>query len=220
MRGPDTSDTHTDSLEEIELDLSSVELPDEVEEWLAFVDRKSDEWYAEGLGERFPRHTMSDPLVVAKAIAFLQEHGLVAGNLFCEWGAGLGSAAGVAALLGLSVIGIEQEEVLVNKAKELTDEFGIAATFLACSFLPEGFEETEGIGGRDLVIPRFTGWSESVAVPAEIGGFDMAEVALFFVYPWPDQEEMILDLFVAVAEPDSILLIYQGDGEISAFLKT
>ncbi len=39
------------------------------------------------------------------------------------------------------------------------------------------------------------------------------EVDLFFVYPWPGQEEFMMDLFDEVASEDAILLIYQADGE-------
>ena len=44
-------------------------------------------------------------------------------------------------------------------------------------------------------------------------GLDPGEVDLFFVYPWPGQEEFMMDLFDEVASEDAILLIYQADGE-------
>jgi hypothetical protein len=46
---------------------------------------------------------------------------------------------------------------------------------------------------------------------------DPGDVDLFFVYPWPGQEEMMMDLFSAVASHGSVLLIYLGDGEIEAY---
>lgn len=213
-------ESDSDSLEEIEIDLSKAVIPKRVKAWLDFSDQKSTEWYAEGLGEKYPRHTMSDPEVVAGAIAFLTKEGYLSGNQFCEWGSGLGVAAGVAAILGMDAVGIEREEELTEKAASLAREFGLSITYLPTSFLPEGFEETEGIGGKDLLIYDDHLSQERSALSTTIGDLDYADIDLFFIYPWPDQEEMILQLFEFVASPDTILLMYLGDGEIAGFLKS
>lgn len=212
-------DFDTNSLEEIEIDPSKADLPERVQAWLDFTDRKSTEWYACGLGEKYPRHTMSDPEIVSGAITFLKKEGYLPGDRFCEWGSGLGVAAGTAAILGMNAVGIEREPELAEKASALADEFGIPATYFATSFLPEGFEETEGIGGKDLLIYDDHLSRERSALSTTIEGIEYSEIDLFFIYPWPDQEEMILQLFEFVASPDAILLMYLGDGEIAGFLK-
>ena len=48
-------------------------------------------------------------------------------------------------------------------------------------------------------------------------GLDPDEVDLFFVYPWPGQEELMMDLFKAVSSEGAILLIYNADGEPTAY---
>ena len=48
----------------------------------------------------------------------------------------------------------------------------------------------------------------------------LAEVDLFFVYPWPGEQEMMLKLFDAVAGPDAVLIAYYGDREICLYRKT
>ena len=58
-----------------------------------------------------------------------------------------------------------------------------------------------------------------MVLPPEYDGLDPAEVDLFFVYPWPGQEQMMMDLFTAVSDEGAILLMYMGEGEIEAFIR-
>ena len=125
--------------------------------------------------------------------------------------------AGIASLLGFEAIGIEKEEILVTRSRELIEENELALTILETSYLPPGFEETEGIGGKDLLLPEDYVSGATSSLPALYDDLDPAEVDLFFCYPWPDQEQMIMDLFQAVASEDAILMMYLGDGEMVTY---
>ena len=72
----------------------------------------------------------------------------------------------------------------------------------------------EGIGGKDLLPPQATTSGGAIIDTTPLyDGLDPGEVDLFFVYPWPGQEEFMMDLFDEIASEDAILLIYQADGE-------
>jgi hypothetical protein len=48
---------------------------------------------------------------------------------------------------------------------------------------------------------------------------DVAEIGLFFAYPWPEERELIQDLFDAVAAEGAILVAYHTDTEVRVFRK-
>ena len=45
------------------------------------------------------------------------------------------------------------------------------------------------------------------------------EIDVFFVYPWPGEQEMMLKLFQFVASEDAMLICYFGDQEIFIYRK-
>ena len=45
---------------------------------------------------------------------------------------------------------------------------------------------------------------------------ELADIDVFFVYPWPMEQEFMLQLFEAVAVEGAILLSYHKDGEVVA----
>lgn len=201
-----------DGLEEIPLKPAEGELPDEIHDWLDATEKVSSDFYGEGLGRRYYRYVPSDPVVVYRAIESLVVNHQLRGRRFCELGCGFGIAAGLANLLGFEAGGIEWEEELCRRARALRDDQGLDFTIHHGSYLPEGYEVVQGMGGKDLVVPG--------GPAAEMPMFeflDPAEVDLFFVYPWPDEEEFMAQLFSYLGDEGSVLLMYQGEGEISAW---
>jgi len=204
-------------LVEIPLGPPSVAPTPEIRELIAEGTRRIDEFFEEGLGPRYRSYVPSDPELLHGALTNPRLTDRLAGKVFCEWGSGFGLATGIASLLGWQAFGIEKEAELVERSLRLLEEFHLDATILETSFLPGGFEEAEGIGGKDLLLPG-EGWGgvhESETIGIE--GLDPEEVDLFFVYPWPDQEQLMMDLFRAVASEEAVLLMYLGDGEMVAY---
>jgi hypothetical protein len=50
--------------------------------------------------------------------------------------------------------------------------------------------------------------------------FDIAAIDLFFAYPWPDEQELIQQLFDAVAMEGAILIAYHSAKEICLYRKS
>ena len=206
------------SLEHLPLLLKPDKVPNDVAAMLAEAHRRCDAFFDSGLGRRYPRYLPSDPTVVHAALVALKESGHLRGNVFCEWGCGFGIATCMASLLGFEAYGIEIEDGLADLATQLAEDLKIPVEILCISFLPEGYEECEGIGGKDLLTPEATtSRCESTDTTPTYDGLDPDEVDLFFAYPWPGQEELMMDLFKAIATEDAILLIYHADGETTAY---
>lgn len=205
-------------LEELALQLKLNSIPDDISVMLTEAHRRCDEFFDSGLGRRYPRYLPSKAEIVYAAIVYLKESVHIRGNVFCEWGCGFGIATCMASLIGFEAYGIEIEEELADRAATLANDLNIPVEILCTSYLPIGYEECEGVGGKDLLTPESTtSRGETIDTTPLYEELDPDEVDLFFAYPWPGQEELMMDLFKAVANEDAILLIYHADGEPTAY---
>ena len=128
----------------------------------------------------------------------------------------------LATILGFNSFGIEIEPSLVSSSKALANELEIDVNILESDYMPEGFECYEGSGGAELIKPEnYTFGSDS---PQEITypGMDITldEVDVFFVYPWPAEQEFMQEFFEAVACDGAIFLMYLGDDEFGIYRKS
>lgn len=208
-------------LRELTVSLNIAEVPPEVASFFAEARRRSDEFFESGLGRRFPRYQPSDPSLVYAAMANLRSSGQLRGDVFCEWGCGIGVATCLASLIGFEAYGIEIEAELADRATCFGDDLGIPIEILNTSYLPEGYEQGDGFGGEDLV---FTGARRSYGgandSTATYPGLDAEDVDLFFVYPWPGQEDLMLNLFTHLASEGAVLLMYIDEREINTYVRT
>ncbi len=100
---------------------------------------------------------------------------------FLEWGSGLGVVAIMASRMGFDAYGIEIEPELVQHACDLAAKHGGNARFVAGSFIPEEFQETEFDGEvfQRTVDNARSGYDE---LDMELRDFD-----LIYAYPWPEE---------------------------------
>jgi hypothetical protein len=210
------------ALEELELDLSAHVLPADVSRLIQESERWWDEFFASRSQRRFPRFVPSDAALVFAALDYVTRHALVAGRVFCEWGSGFGTATCLAALLGYEAYGLEIEPELAQLSSDMARELGIPVEILCTSYIPEGYESYSGVGGEDLVnvdMFSFPGADIDPALQYDGMGIDIAAIDLFFVYPWPDEQELMQKLFDAVAGEDAILIAYHSAKEICVYRK-
>jgi len=196
-------------------------LPPDAQALVDAAESRFEEFYARQLNKRYPRYIASDPAQVYAAISWVKEHDLVLGNRFIEWGSGFGIATGLAALLGFEASGIELRRGLVEIARELLARQQIEADFLCTSYIPDGFIEYETASGSDL-IPDDSFGQTNERTPIYLDGekeIEIGEIDLFYAYPWPGEQEMMLKLFEHVATADSILIAYFGDREVCIYRK-
>ena len=209
-------------LEEIELNLRGVELPERASALIEEADRRLDHLFETNRNRRVPRFLPSDPILLHAALDYLTREGIPPGRVFCEWGSGFGVGACLASLLGYQAYGLEIEADLVALAKELASDMGIEVQNLCTSYFPEGYGSYPAQGGAELMVPEPASRWEGAefAIPAYEGmDHDVDEIDLFYVYPWPGEQEMMHQLFDAVAAEDAVLIAYYGDKDISAYRK-
>lgn len=210
------------AIEEIELDLSDRIIPKNVATFLKEANRRIDVLFDTERNKPMPKYIPGDADLLYAALSFLTKEDIPLGRVYCEWGSGFGLGACMAAMLGYEAYGIEIEPYLVEMSKDLAEDMGIDVEILEGSYIPEGFDSYGGVGGEELVKPgEMFGGVEDGYVPFYEGmPYGTDEIDLFFVYPWPTEQEFMQEMFDAVAADGAILLAYYGDGEMCAYRKT
>jgi len=208
------------ALREIELKWEVAAIPDDVARFIAEADLRYDRfWEAQGR-RRFPRYVPSEPAQVYAALQQILTGDLLLGRVFCEWGSGFGVATGLAALLGYEAHGVEIEEQLVDYARSLHEQCGIRATLIQGSYFPEGYTSYSAWGGDQLIKDASSNYdAEERAFSPRYEGmdYDLDEIDLFFAYPWPGEQEMMLELFDTLAGDGALLLAYYGDENLCLY---
>jgi len=207
---------------DLDLDLSTPVLPPAVARLIQASERRWEQFFASRSHRRFPRFVPSDAAVVFAALDDVTRRDLAPGRVFCEWGSGLGTVACLAALLGYEAYGIEMEPELVDLSREMAHELAIPVEILCTSYVPEDYESYSGVGGEDLVqLETFSYPGATIDDAPQYDGMAMeiAAIDLFFVYPWPDEQDLMQKLFDAVAGEGAILLAYHSAKEICVYRK-
>jgi hypothetical protein len=181
----------------IDLDEAAV-LPQAGRDFIAAGDANIEAW-----GTTFPSFIPCDHDAVYQALSVIRRE--LPGNRFCEWGAGIGVVAGLAAMLGYDSHAIEIEEELVSTGVELHHQFELQVDFAAGSFVPpESQDLVAGAGGElDWLQP---GGDDAYDLLAR----DPDEFDLFYVYPWPGEESTVEELFDRHAARGAVLVSWHG----------
>ena len=206
------------SIKQIDYEAESPEVPDPFASLIQDADDRWDKFWAQKLNKRYPRYVASEPAQVYAALKHVRDEGIAPGERFIEWGSGFGVATSLAAQLGFEATGIELEDGLVEIAESLAEKHQTGAEFIATTYIPEGYISYDHVGGSDIVPDQSFG--HQVEQP-RYDGMDIGldEIDVFFVYPWPGEQEMMLKLFQSVASEDAILIAYYGDQEICIYRK-
>jgi len=153
---------------------------------------------------RVPGFVASDFAHVYRVLRALAETGMPPGQLFCEWGSGYGVVTCLAAMLDFDAIGIEVESKLVDAARQLADDFGVPATFIQGSYLPDRCDTDGEFAWLDTDAPD---------AHAELG-LDADDFSVIFAYPWPDEERLTERLFARYGGVGAVLVSYHASDEM------
>jgi hypothetical protein len=193
-------------LVDIELSINGSDLPSDVRAFLREAYLRVGQ-FVRNSPIRVSGFAPSGFATVYRSLRAIVEAKLAPGNLFCEWGSGFGVAASLAAILKFRAYGIEIETGLVNASKQLAGDFGLPVEFVHGSFIPPGggayADETYANDNAEffeLVTDADNAYSEL--------GLDPDNFDVFFAYPWPDEEQVIENLFARYAAEGALLLTY------------
>lgn len=179
------------SVEQLPMDFPPAALPRHIEILLDESAEALEVWQGDRETHSF---VPADYVLIYDALCALRPR-MPAAPRFLEWGSGLGIAAMLAASLGWEAAGIEREEGLVRESRRFSELFDLPLRLHAGSFFP--------------------GEPNTVEKLAEMCG----KADLIYVYPWPDQEIEIFDLFNRLASPGAFLLTYYGLEDVRVFQK-
>lgn len=196
------------ALLEVELDARWPPLPRDVSALVVEAERRIDAFVEERSDDPIVGFVPSDFHAAYGALAEIARRRLAPGDLFCEWGSGFGVVAMLAARLDYTACAIEIEPDLVDRSIELAEDFDVPVEVACGSFIPEGGDEIAD-GTYEFAWLRTDAPSGYAELELDPRDFDV-----IFAYPWPGEEEVVLELFDRYAAPGALLVTYQGIDEI------
>jgi hypothetical protein len=210
------------AIEAIEIEGLGAVVSDKVARLIETCSRGWERFFADNDDHQAPRFVPSVPEIVFAALDEVTKQNLPPNRIFCEWGSGFGTATCMAALLGYQAYGLEIEEELVWLSRAIARRLGIPVEIICTSMFPKGYDSHSGVGGVELVRPEsLSDDNDNNQSPLRYDGMDIdiAEIGLFFAYPWPEERELIQELFDAVAAAEAILVAYHTDKQVCVFRK-
>jgi hypothetical protein len=211
------------ALEAIALEGPEARVSDHVARLIATCSRGWERFFADH-DDQAPRFVPSVPERVFAVLEEVTRRQLPPTRVFCEWGSGFGTATCLAALLGYEACGLEIDEELVRRSRALVRRLGIRVTMLCTSFLPAGYAASVGGDGAALVTPASERDHHDTAAargPLRYDGMEIAiaDIGVFFAYPWPEERVLMQELFEAVAREGALLVVYHTDTDIRVLRK-
>jgi hypothetical protein len=210
------------AIEEIAMEGPEARVSDKVARLIATCSRGWERFFADNDDHRAPRFVPSVPERVFAVLEEVTTRKLPPNRVFCEWGSGFGTVTCLAALLGYEAYGLEIDEELVWLSRAIARRLGIPVQILRTSLFPTGYEAYAGVDGAALVTPKsVSAHTDEARGPLRYDGMEIAiaDIGLFFAYPWPEERELMQKLFEAVAMEGAMLVMYHTDTDIRVFRK-
>jgi hypothetical protein len=206
------------AIEEIDIEVPEAVVPGSVARLITTCSRGWERFFADH-DDPAPRFVPSVPEIVFAALQEVTEQHLPPNRIFCEWGSGFATATCMAALLGYKAYGIEIEAELVSLSRAIARRLRVPVEIICTSMFPKGYGSISGVGRAELVKPE--SFSHHHQKPLRYDGMDIdiADIGLFFAYPWPEERELMQELFDAVAAAEAILVAYYTDRNVCVFRK-
>ncbi len=123
-------------------------------------------------------------------------------NTFLELGSATGVITVLADIIGFEAVGIEIEPALITTAEDLAEEVSSGARFVEGSFVPPDYRDEVGLLESDYMTP-----TEGADAYGELG-MEIADFDLVYAYPWPGEEDWLIEMVRRFGGPRTSLMIY------------
>lgn len=123
-------------------------------------------------------------------------------HTFLELGSATGVITIIADLLGFDAYGIEIEPTLVDISERLAEESDSSATFVEGSFVPLDYREDVNLLESGYMTP-----TEGADAYADMG-LEMSDFDLIYAYPWPGEEDWLIEMVRRHGGDRTRLMIY------------
>src|SRR5262249_45626930 len=130
---------------DLSLPVDETAVPGDVRRFLREAERRIKRFQLQRPAPAFVPSDFGRVYSVLRAVAAAN---LAPGTLFCEWGSGFAVVACLATLLDFDACGVEIEAELVDAARALAADFGLAVEFVQGSFIPRGGAACVEAGGE------------------------------------------------------------------------
>lgn len=202
-------------LTQIDIVIEPQSLPAETRILIDDLNQRCNQFFDTRENVPHPHYQPSSPEALYHALNYIRSEGMELGDVFVELGSGLGLGVCVAASMGFEAHGIEIDPVLVDRSKQNLAELSIDAKIHCTSYFPEEFSSYSAHGGTELLRPPkgTTPYYQELDLNTE-------DIDIFYVYPWPHEQEFMLELFEAIAAEDALLVAYWGEDDINLYKKT
>ncbi len=197
----------------VDVEWSSVPLSSSAASFLRDADARIDAFFDERKSARRVGFYPSDyPLAFGVLHELLHMDGHA--RSFCEWGSGFGVVAGLASMLGFDAQGIEIDRELVKISRDLLETHRLDVEILEGSFIPQEFAERAYVSDQETRTD-LSGPGAIDEVDVEIDDFDV-----IFAFPWPNEEDMFLELFAEFAATGAFFITYHALEEFRVYRKS
>lgn len=205
------------TLQRLEIEFEPIPLPEKVTTLLAAFSPYVEEHRVDIVND-YRGFVPCDYEMAYQCLKTLRASYELCGYRFCEWGSGLGVVASLAALVGFESYGIERGKEIAILSQQLAKENSINVDLVCGSFIPEGADKIvdEAYSANDGDIALYT---EADDAYAELG-MDIDCFDLIFAFPWPNDLELVKQLFAEYAASGAVLMTYNDRDKFTLLRKT
>lgn len=212
---PDANSENTMSLQRLELKFEAMQLPAKVSDLLNALAPHVEQHRVD-IKDNYRGFVPCDYELAYQQLAALYASHELCGDRFCEWGSGLGVVACLASMVGFESCGIEWNDEIATLSQQLADQNAIQVDLVSGSFIPQGAEHIvdDAYSANDGDIALYT---EADDAYGQLG-MDADSFDLIFAFPWPNDLELVKQIFYEYAATGAVLMTY-NDREAFSLLR-